>query len=124
MAKFKGFTTINGCKKFSLNDRELIIRDLLNSFLIREGQIPGRPDFGTRLWGFIFEPGTEGLLRQITAECKRVIDYDPRIQLLDVGANRVENAVEVLLNVVIDESVGPEVLTLKFDEEQGTANLV
>ena len=37
MPNFKGFSTIDKDKKFSLTDRELIRRDLLNAFNIRAG---------------------------------------------------------------------------------------
>lgn len=59
MPNFKGFNTIDQVKKFSLTDRELIKRDLLNALLIRQGQLPGRPEVGTNLWTYIFEPADE-----------------------------------------------------------------
>jgi hypothetical protein len=47
MATFIGFNTIDQNKKFTLLDFELIKRDLLNAFNIRQGQLVGRPGYGT-----------------------------------------------------------------------------
>ena len=58
MTTFVGFNTINQFKKFTLTDFELIKRDLLNAFNIRQGQLPGRPGYGTVLWEYVFEPQT------------------------------------------------------------------
>jgi phage baseplate assembly protein W len=122
MATFKGFTTIGRCKKFSLTDNELIKRDLLNSFTIREGQLPGRPEFGTRIWDFIFEPGTQNLLRQITAEVNRVASYDPRVEVTDVNAVQSENGVEVEVSMVFQPDASLETLILQFDEQSETVD--
>jgi hypothetical protein len=52
---FIGFNTQKQYKKFTLTDFALIKRDLLNAFNIRQGQLPGRPAYGTTLWDFLFE---------------------------------------------------------------------
>lgn len=121
MPRFKGFTTIDRCKKFSLVDHELIKRDLLNSFLIREGELPGRPEFGTRIWGFIFEPNVEDIQQQIIAEVERVVRYDPRVTLNDMKISIADHEIILDLVVTINPNVQPEVLRIKFDEEAQTA---
>ena len=55
MTTFVGFNTQGQYKKFTLTDFELIKRDLLNAFNIRQGQLPGRPGYGTVLWDYLFE---------------------------------------------------------------------
>ena len=50
MTTFIGFNTINQFKKFTLTDFDLIQRDLLNAFSIRQGELPGRPGYGTTLY--------------------------------------------------------------------------
>ena len=55
MTTFVGFNTQNQYKKFTLVDFELVKRDLLNAFNIRQGQLPGRPEYGTVLWNYLFE---------------------------------------------------------------------
>ena len=124
MARFKGFSTINKYKKFTLTDNELIKRDLLNALTIREGELPGRPSFGTRLWNFIFEPNTPDILRQITAELERTATYDPRININDVIVTTDPSGVILELVVTFVPNLNPEVLQIKFNEESQTASFV
>jgi len=121
MARFKGFSTINRYKKFTLTDNELIKRDLLNALTIREGELPGRPSFGTRLWNFIFEPNTPDIVRQITAELERTVTYDPRIRIEDVIVTTDPEGVILELVVAFVPDLNPQVLQIKFDEESQTA---
>ena len=121
MARFKGFSTINRYKKFTLTDNELIKRDLLNALTIREGELPGRPSFGTRIWNFIFEPNTPDIVRQITAELERTVTYDPRIRIEDVIVTTDPEGVILELVVAFVPDLNPEVLQIKFDEESQTA---
>ena len=124
MARFKGFSTIDKYKKFTLTDSELIKRDLLNALSIREGELPGRPAFGTRLWNFIFEPNSPDIVRQITAELERTTNYDPRISIDDIIVTTDPSGVILELVVTFVSGLDPEVLQIKFDEESQTASFV
>jgi phage baseplate assembly protein W len=121
MARFKGFSTIGKYKKFTLTDNELIKRDLLNALTIREGELPGRPSYGTRLWNFIFEPNTPDIVRQITAELERTTTYDPRIKINDIIVTTDPSGVVLELVVTFIPDLNPQVLQIKFDEEAQTA---
>ncbi len=121
MARFKGFSTIGKYKKFTLTDNELIKRDLLNALTIREGELPGRPAYGTRLWNFIFEPNTPDIVRQITAELERTTTYDPRIKINDIIVTTDPSGVILELVVTFMPDLNPQVLQIKFDEEAQTA---
>ena len=76
MTTFIGFNTINQFKKFTLTDFDLIQRDLLNAFSIRQGELPGRPGYGTTLYDFLFENQVEQISQQIRAEVQRVAGGD------------------------------------------------
>ena len=65
MTTFIGFNTINQNKKFTLTDFELIQRDLLNAFNIRQGELPGRPGYGTTIYSFLFENQVEQLQEEL-----------------------------------------------------------
>ena len=71
-------------KKYRTVDQELVVRDLLNALNIPQGQKIGRPEYGTSLWSFIFEPNTFDVQIQLEAEVRRVVSLDPRIQLNSV----------------------------------------
>ena len=59
MPTFIGFNTINQNKKFTAVDFDLIKIDLLNAFNIRQGELPGRPGYGTVIWNYLFEGQTQ-----------------------------------------------------------------
>jgi phage baseplate assembly protein W len=124
MARFKGFNTIGQHKKFTLTDRDLVIRDLLNALNIREGELPGKPEFGTGIWNYVFEPNLPETERRIVAEMQELIDADPRIVADNINAFSQENGIMIELRVRVLPNVEPETLKLLFNEESNTAEIV
>jgi phage baseplate assembly protein W len=124
MTTFIGFNTINQYKKFTLTDFELIQRDLLNAFNIRQGELPGRPGYGTVLWDYLFENQVEQLTQQIRAEVQRVAGGDPRIFLNDVQFFPQENGILIQLQVTVVNTANAEILSIFFDQQQRTATYV
>jgi phage baseplate assembly protein W len=124
MARFRGFSTIGQYKKFALTDYELVKRDLLNALNIREGELPGRPEFGTRLWNFMFEVNDQDTVRNITNEIERIVTYDPRVELNDLIVTQDVHGIILELVVTIRPNQNPEALFIKFDEESATAAFV
>ena len=98
---FIGFNTINQYKKFTLTDFELIKRDLANAFNIRQGELPGRPDYGTIMWNFLFENQIEELQNSIVAEVQRVAGGDPRVFISDIQVFPQENGILIQLELTI-----------------------
>ena len=72
MPTFIGFNTQGQYKKFTLVDFALIKRDLLNAFNIRQGQLPGRPGYGTTLWDYLFESQDQVTEQAIVAEIQHI----------------------------------------------------
>ena len=91
MPTFIGFNTQDQYKKFTLLDADLVKRDLLNGLNIRQGQLPGRPQYGTTLWDNLFENQSSNLNAAIEREIQRVAGYDPRIQIADTQIFPQEN---------------------------------
>ena len=56
MAEIIGYSTIDRYKTYTVTDFEIIKQDLSNALNIRQGEMPGRPDVGTIMWSFIYEP--------------------------------------------------------------------
>lgn len=121
---FIGFNTQNQFKKFTLTGFELIKRDLLNAFNIRQGQLPGRPEYGTVLWDFLFENQVEELQRAIESEVQRVAAGDPRINISDVQVFPQENGILIQLELTVVPSTDAERLAIFFDLTQRQATLV
>ena len=96
MPTFIGYNTINQYKKFTLTDRDLIQRDLLNALTIRRGEMPGRPDVGSGIYDLMFEPQAYETQRAIELEVQRIIGLDPRIRADSINSYPQENGIPVI----------------------------
>lgn len=124
MPTYIGFNTQNQYKKFTLLDFELIKRDLLNAFNIRQGQLPGRPDYGTILWDYLFENQIEAVQQGIINEVQRVAGGDPRIYISDVNVFPQQNGMLIELQLLTQGASTAEMLSIFFDQQQRTATYV
>jgi len=124
MATFIGFNTIDQFKKFTLVDFELIKRDLANAFNIQQGQLPGRPGYGTIIWSYLFENQTGATMEAILAEVQRVAGGDPRIYIRDAQVFPQDNGVLIELQVQAVSSSTAEQLAIFFDQESRRASFV
>jgi phage baseplate assembly protein W len=122
--KFIGFNTQGQYKKFTLTDFELIKRDLLNAFNIRQGQLPGRPAYGTVLWDFLFENQVEASQQAIEREVQRVAAGDPRIFISQVVTFPQENGILIQVELTVTPSTDAERLSIFFDLQQRNATYV
>ena len=122
--KFIGFNTQGQYKKFTLTDFELIKRDLLNAFNIRQGQLPGRPAYGTVLWDFLFENQVEASQQAIEREVQRVAAGDPRIFISQVITFPQENGILIQVELTVTPSTDAERLSIFFDLQQRSASYV
>jgi phage baseplate assembly protein W len=101
MATYYGFNTIGQEKKFSLVDYDLVKRDVLNSLLIKQGEKPGNPNYGTSIWNIIFEP---------------------RIKLERQSVYPQENGVLIELEITVLPTAEEQRLTLFFDQNLNTVS--
>lgn len=124
MTVYVGFNTINQFKKFTLTDFDLIKRDLLNAFNIRQGQLPGKPAYGSAIWDFVFEPQTQQTQNAVIAEIQRVAGGDPRLYVSDIQCYPQENGLLIELQIQIIPTQNAEILSIFFDQQQRTASYV
>ena len=124
MTTFIGFNTIDQVKKFTLTDFDLVKRDLLNAFNIRQGELPGRPSYGTVMWDFLFENQIEQLQRDIEREIQRVVGGDPRVQVSQLVVYPQNNGILVQLEVNTIGGVDAELLSVFFDLQTRQASYV
>jgi phage baseplate assembly protein W len=81
MATFKGFSTLDRVKApFTLNDQELIKRDLLNEFYTKKGERVMRPNFGSVIWDLLMDPNDNKLVDVVTEDIKRIVGKDSRVE--------------------------------------------
>jgi len=124
MATFIGFNTINQNKYFTLTDFELIKRDLLNAFNIRQGELVGRPSYGTTLGDILFENQTQDTLQSIYVEIQRVAAGDPRIFISELEVFPQENGLLLQIELTVVQTTDAQRLSVFFDQNQRVATYV
>ena len=124
MPTFIGFNTINQFKKFTLVDFELIKRDLANAFNIQQGELPGRPGYGTTIWSYVFENQTETTETAILAEIQRVAGGDPRIYVSSANVYPQDNGLLIEIEIQVVASSTAERLAIFFNQETRRASFI
>jgi len=118
--RYKGFSTINQVKKFRLTDAELIKRDLINHFSIRKGQKLMNPDFGSIIWNMLYEPLTADVKSTIVEDVRRIVSYDPRLQVNNVILDEFEHGLQVQVELTFLPGNYSEQLYLTFNSNTNT----
>jgi phage baseplate assembly protein W len=114
-------TVVTNNKSYKLVDEQTVIQDLINSFNIPQGQKPGKPDYGTTLWSFVFEPNVLQVQIDLEKEIRRIASLDPRIILNAIVASPYENGISVELEMAIVPFNIPRVISVFFDQTTSSA---
>jgi phage baseplate assembly protein W len=124
MPTFIGFNTIGQNKKFTAVDFDLIKIDLLNAFNIRQGELVGRPGYGTVIWNYLFENQTPETEAAINTEIQRVCAGDPRLYISGIQIFPQQNGILIQLGLAVVPNTTAQQLSLFFDQQQRTATVV
>lgn len=125
MTTFVGYNTQNGQNKnFTLVGNELVVRDLLNAFNIRQGEMVGLPNYGTTLWNYVFESITIDTERAIYNEIQRVCSLDPRVFLSSAQLYPQLNGLLVQLQINVVPSTEAIMLNLFMNQNTRVASYV
>jgi phage baseplate assembly protein W len=124
MTTFVGFSTIDQYKKFTLVDFELIKRDLLNAFNIRQGELVGLPGYGTTIWENVFENQTQETIQVITTEVQRVAGGDPRIQITQLDVFPQEHGILIQMEIATIPGQTATLLSVFFNEQTRRASYI
>jgi phage baseplate assembly protein W len=124
MSTFIGFNTIDQPKKFTLTDFELVKRDLLNGFNIQQGQLVGRPQYGSAIWNFLFENQTQEIQSAILQEVQRVAGQDPRLYIDNIQLFPQDNGIMIQISASIVPGTTAEQLNIFFNQETRRASYV
>lgn len=120
MALYSGFSTYNRYKKFKLTDFELVRQDLFNHFNIRKGEKLMNPEFGTIIWGLLFEPFTDDVRKAITDDVKRIATYDPRLVVDSIQIDEYQQGIQITLSVTYLVENFTSTLLFNFDRDSKT----
>ena len=115
MSTYRGFSTINATKRFKVTDTDLIKQDLVNNFNIRKGEKLMQPNFGTIIWGLLFEPLTNDLKNAVVADITQIINYDPRVIVNDVEVIQQEHGLQILVALTYSTTNQTDALFLNFN---------
>jgi phage baseplate assembly protein W len=108
-------------RKYKITDSDLVIQDFINALNIPQGQKPGKPSYGTTLWGFIFEPNTVDTQLQLENEIRRVASLDPRINLNTLTAYPSDSGILIEVELAITPFNNAQTLSIMFDQASSSA---
>jgi phage baseplate assembly protein W len=112
---YRGFSTLVNKKKYSLTDYALAKQDLINYFNIRKGSKLMQPGFGTIIWDQLFEPLNETTRDIITNDIKRIVKYDPRLQVINISVVEQTNGIQIEISLSYVPSNQADTLLLNFN---------
>ena len=116
MAFYRGFSTINKRKKFRLTDFDLAKQDLINHLHIKKGEKLMNPNFGTIIWGLIFEQLTPDIKTAISDDLTSIISYDPRLQIDSMSITEFEHGIMVSIDLTFLPSDQSDTMKITFDK--------
>ena len=115
---YRGFSTAqwlaNGGKSFKITNMEAVKADIMNHIFTAPGDRVTLPDWGTRIPLMAFEPNDEITRQIIYDDLTMVIDYDPRVKLIDLQLITLPDNNAIVAYV--------DVLYVEF-QVQGTLNI-
>lgn len=112
---YHGFSTINRSHKFKLNDFELAKLDLYNHLHIKKGEKVMNPEFGTIIWGLLFEPLDERVKQAMQEDITRIIAYDPRLAADTVTFTQQEHGLMLQLDLRYIPTNQTDKMMVSFD---------
>jgi phage baseplate assembly protein W len=117
MSIYRGFSTVGQSKKFRATDAALIKQDLINHFNIRKGEKLMNPNFGTIVWGLLFEPLTNDVKQAVVQDISQIVGYDPRVNVNDVTVNELDHGLQILVNLTYVNNNQSDVLLMNFNKQ-------
>jgi len=75
------------------------------------------PNFGTVIWGLIFEPLTPEVEKVILDDVKSIVGYDPRIATDSIELTEFERGLQVALTITYLPENKTQTLSMMFDRD-------
>jgi len=114
---YNGFSTVNKSKKFRLSDFDLAKQDLINHLHIRKGEKLMNPNFGTIIWGMLFEQMTPDVKQAITDDLQKIVSYDPRLIIDTVNIVEYEHGIQVSLDLTFSPTNQSDQMLINFERK-------
>ena len=114
---YKGFNSSNSAQGFKLYDIDLVKQDLINHFYTRKGERVMEPEFGSIIWDLLYEPLDESVKEDLIEDCSRIINTDPRCELLDINLDSFGNGIRVDISINVLPFNKQATMQLEFERE-------
>ena len=114
---YKGFSTSSGNKSNMLYDIDVVKQDLINHFYTRKGERVMEPTFGSIVWDMLYEPLDESAEEDLIEDCTRIIDEDPRCELIDINLDSLGNGIRIDININVLPFNKQATMLLDFERE-------
>lgn len=79
-----------------------------------------QPSFGTIIWDQLFEPLNETTRDIISNDIKRIVGYDPRLQVNNVSVVEQTHGLQVQITLTYIPSNQVDTIGLNFDKRSAT----
>ena len=118
VAKFRGFSTVDKIRApYTLEGRDLVKRDLLNTFYTKKGERLMRPEYGSIIWDILMNPDDTVTEKEIREDVLRIIDGDPRVDHLRTTIIYMDHTIRLEIDlkyVLLNDS---DILYLEYTRE-------
>lgn len=118
VAKFRGFSTVDKIRApYTLEGRDLVKRDLLNTFYTKKGERLMRPEYGSVIWDILMNPDDTVTEKEIREDVLRIIDGDPRVDHLKTTIIYMDHTVRLEIDlkyVLLNDS---DILYLEYTKD-------
>lgn len=109
-------------KKYRIVDERLVVQDLINALNIRQGEKVGQPDYGTTIWGYVFDPNIQDTQLALETEIRRIASQDPRLMVNYVNAYPQQNGILLEVELSIVPFNQTELLSIFLDANTNSAS--
>jgi phage baseplate assembly protein W len=110
-------------KKYRIVDERLVVQDLINALNIRQGEKVGQPDYGTTIWGYVFDPNIQDTQLALETEIRRIASQDPRLMVNYVNAYPQQNGILLEVEMSIVPFNQTELLSIFLDANTNSASV-
>lgn len=95
---FVGFNTVDQPNPpYSLTNVDLVKRDINNQFATPLGSRVMLPGFGSAIYNYLFDPFDEYTKNSIIQDATRVVQSDPRVELISIDVFQEDQALTVAM---------------------------
>ncbi len=120
--QYVGFSTIDRDEPpYRLIDIELVKRDLLNAFHTRLGERVMRPDYGSQIFDYLFDPFDEETKALVVEDATRIIGRDPRVALVSIDVKELEEVLRVEIVIQFTPQDVVDQLFIEYDRQNKDA---